>query len=127
MKKKTIKKIVPAYEMTHTTYQCEGCNAELEFEGSIRECEICGKEICPNCSTYLDMVKDELIYEGEDLYLRSSDNNENFIPYIKVCQDCYNKIKVNEKDYAAKIQELVNDFNKNLEQLSNMYLKGECK
>ena len=93
MKKKTIKKIVPAYEMTHTTYQCEGCGAELEFEGSIRECEICGKEVCPKCCTYLDIVKDELIYEGEDLYLRS-DSNENFNPYTKYAKNAMTNYKI---------------------------------
>ena len=127
MKKKTIKKIVPAYEMTHTTYQCEGCGAELEFEGSIRECEICGKEVCPNCRKICYIAKNVLYFDlSSKSFILVNDYHDDG-EAVKLCEDCYNKIKVNEKDYAAKIQELVNDFNKNLEQLSNMYLKGECK
>ena len=124
MKKKTIKKIVPAYEMTHTTYQCEGCGAELEFEGSIRECEICGKEICPKCCTYLDIVKDELIYEGEDLYLRS-DSDESFNPYIKVCRECYNKLQSKSDTYKVYLRHIIDEFNENLNKLNDKYMKGE--
>lgn len=124
MKKKVVKKIVPAYEMTHTTYQCEGCGAELEFEGSIRECEICGKEICPRCCTYLDIVKDELIYEGEDLYLRS-DSNENFNPYTKVCQECYDKLQNKSNTYKVYLRHIIDEFNENLNKLNDKYMKGE--
>ena len=124
MKKKTIKKIVPAYEMTHTTYQCEGCNAELEFEGSIRECEICGKEICPNCFKDLDMVKDELIYEGEDFYLRS-DSDESFKTYIKVCPECYNKLQSKSDTYEVYLRHIIDEFNENLNKLNDKYMKGE--
>lgn len=124
MKKKTIKKIVPAYEMTHTTYQCEGCNAELEFEGSIRECEICGKEVCPKCCTYLDIVKDELIYEGEDLYLRS-ESNENFNPYTKVCQECYDKLQSKSDTYKVYLKHIIDEFNENLNKLNDKYMRGE--
>lgn len=126
MKKKTIKKIVPAYEMTHTTYQCEGCGAELEFESSIRECEICGKEICPKCCTYLDIVKDELIYEGEDLYLRSdSDDNEDFNPYIKVCRECRDKLQRKSDTYKVYLKHIIDEFNINLYKLNDKYIKGE--
>ena len=125
MKKKVIKKVVPAYEMTHTTYQCEGCNAELEFEGSIRECEICGKEICPKCCTYLDIVKDELIYEGEDLYLRSSDDNESFNSYIKVCPECYDKLQSKSNTYKVYLKHIIDEFNENLNKLNDKYMKGE--
>lgn len=124
MKKKTIKKIVPAYEMTHTTYQCEGCNTELIYEGSIRECEICGKEICPNCCTYLDIVKDELIYEGEDLYLRS-ESNESFNPYTKVCQECYDKLQSKSDTYKVYLRHIIDEFNENLNKLNDKYIKGE--
>lgn len=124
MKKKTIKKIVPAYEMTHTTYQCEGCGAELEFEGSIRECELCGKEVCPKCCTYLDIVKDELIYEGEDLYLRS-ESNENFNPYTKVCQECYDKLQSKNNTYKVYLRHIIDEFNENLNKLNDKYMKGE--
>ena len=124
MKKKTIKKIVPAYEMTHTTYQCEGCGAELEFEGSIRECEICGKEVCPKCSTYLDMVKDELIYEGEDFYLRS-DSDKSFNTYIKVCRECYDKLQSKSDTYKVYLRHIIDEFNENLYKLNDKYMKGE--
>lgn len=124
MKKKVIKKLVPAYEMTHTTYQCEGCGAELEFEGSIRECEICGKEICLKCFKDLDMVKDELIYEGEDLYLRS-DSNENFNLYIKVCQECYDKLQSKSDTYKVYLRRIIDEFNENLNKLNDKYMKGE--
>ena len=124
MKKKVIKKIVPAYEMTHTTYQCEGCGAELEFEGSIRECEICGKEVCPKCSTYLDIVKDELIYEGEDNYLRSN-SDESFKTYIKVCPECHNKLQSKSNTYKVYLKHIIDEFNINLYKLNDKYIKGE--
>lgn len=124
MKKKTIKKIVPAYEMTHTTYQCEGCGAELEFEGSIRKCSICGKEICPKCFKDLDMVKDELIYEDEDFYLRSEHDRE-FYTYTKVCQECYDKLQNKSDTYKVYLRHIIDEFNINLYKLNDKYMKGE--
>lgn len=124
MKKKVIKKLVPAYEMTHTTYQCEGCGAELEFEGSIRECEICGKEICLKCFKDLDMVKDELIYEGEDLYLRSN-SDESFKTYIKVCPECRDKLQSKSDTYKVYLRHIIDEFNENLNKLNDKYMKGE--
>lgn len=120
MKKKVVK-----VETEQIVYQCEGCGAELEFEGSIRECEICGKEICPKCSRYLDIVKDELIYEGEDLYLRSSDNNENFNPYIKVCPECHDKLQSKSDTYKVYLRHIIDEFNINLYKLNDKYMKGE--
>lgn len=124
MKKKTIKKIVPAYEMTHTPYQCEGCGAELEFEMSIAKCRICGKEICSKCFKYLDVVKDELIYEDEDLYLRS-DSDKYFNTYTEVCQECYDRLHSKSDTYKTYLRYIIDRFNDNLHKLNDKYINGE--
>ena len=99
---------------------------KVEIEQIMYRCEICGKEICPKCCTYLDIVKDELIYEGEDLYLRSdSDDNENFNPYIKVCPECRDKLQSKSDTYKVYLKHIIDEFNVNLNKLNDKYMKGE--
>ena len=124
MKKIVTKKLVPAYEITHITYQCEGCGAESEFFGSIGKCGICGKEICPKCFKYLDIVKDELIYEDGDLYLRS-DHDREFYTYTKVCQECHDKLQGKSDTYKTYLKQIIDKFNDNLYELNDKYIKGE--
>lgn len=127
MKKKVIKKIVPAYEMTHTTYQCEGCGAELEFEGSIRECEICGKEICPNCRKVIRYTNETLSYTPQsDGYLSLSSDEDDYVDNsMKVCTDCYEKLIAKSNVYEKCVQHFVDEFNENLNKLNDKYMKGE--
>ena len=125
MKKKVIKKIVPAYEMTHTTYQCEGCGAELEFEGSIRECEICGKEICPNCRKICYIAKNVLYFDlSSKSFILVNDYHDDG-EAVKLCEDCYKKIIVKSNVYEKCIQHFVDEFNENLNKLNDKYMKGE--
>lgn len=126
MKKKTIKKIIPAYEMTHTTYQCEGCNAELEFEGSIKNCRICGKEVCMHCRKVVSIVDDALSYSSVDNYLSlSSEEGRYKGNLITVCKDCYEKLITKSNVYEKCIQHFVDEFNENLAKLNGKYLNGE--
>lgn len=125
MKKIVTKKLVPAYEITHITYQCEGCGAESEFFGSITKCEVCGKEICPKCFRYLDAIKDELTYrDGEDLYLKS-DIDPNFNTYTKVCPECYDKLQGKSDTYEVCLKQIIDEFNEKLDKLNDKYIKGE--
>ena len=125
MKKKTIK-IVPAYEMTHTVYQCEGCNAELEFEGSVRECEMCGKEICPECRKVINTVEDTLLYSSSDGYLSLDSNETSYNGGLTtVCKDCYKKLITKSNVYKKCVQDFVDEFNENLTKLNDKYLNGE--
>lgn len=125
MKKKTIKKIVPAYEMTHTTYQCEGCGAELEFEGSIRECEICGKEICPKCRKICYIAKNVLYFDiSSKSFILVNDYHDDG-EAVKLCKDCYKKLIAKKNVYEKCVQHFVDEFNENLNKLNDKYMKGE--
>lgn len=128
MKKKVIKKTVPAYEMTCTVYQCEGCNTESEFLGSIRNCRICGKEVCANCKKAIRIVNETVLYTPQsDGYLGlSSEEDEDYCDnLITVCKDCYKKLMAKNNVYEKCVQHFVDEFNENLAKLNDKYLKGE--
>lgn len=126
MKKIVTKEVIPVYEITHTTYQCEGCGTETKVPNSIIKCEICDKEICPKCNRYLDVVKDELTYKDDegDLYLKS-DIDPYFNTYTKVCQECYNKLQSKSDTYKVYLRHIIDEFNENLNKLNDKYMKGE--
>ena len=126
MKKKTIKKIVPAKEISYTVYQCEGCNTELDFPSSTRNCRICGKEVCMHCRKVVNIVDDALSYSSVDNYLSLSSEEESYNGnLITVCKDCYEKLIAKSNVYEKCVQHFVDEFNENLAKLNDKYLKGE--
>lgn len=126
MKKKVIKKLVPAYEMTHITYECEGCGAELEFEGSVKNCSICGKEVCLKCKKAIRVTNEILRYSPLDNYLSLSSEDGSYSGnLIAVCKDCYAKLMAKSNVYEEHVQHFVDEFNENLNKLNDKYIKGE--
>lgn len=127
MKKKTVKKIVPAKEISCTVYQCEGCGAELEFEGSVRKCEICGKEVCPECKKVTHYTNETLLYTPQSNgYLSLSSDEDGYCDnLITVCKDCYEKLIAKRNVYEKCVQHFVDEFNENLIKLNDKYLEGK--
>lgn len=126
MKKKTIKKIVPAKEISYTVYQCEGCNTELDFPSCVRNCKICGKEVCMHCRKVINIVDDVLSYSSSNGYLSlDSDKTSYNGGLITVCKDCYAKLMARRGAYEKCVQHFIDEFNENLAKLNDKYLKGE--
>ena len=126
MKKKTIKKIVPAKEISYTVYQCESCNTELEFPSSTRNCRICGKEVCMHCRKVINTVDDTLLYSPSNGCLSLSYDEKSYNGgLITVCKDCYEKLIAKSNVYEKCVQHFIDEFNENLAKLNDKYLKGE--
>lgn len=122
MKKKVVK-----VETEQIVYQCEGCGAELEFESSVRECGICGKEVCPHCKKMISYTNETLLYtpQSNDYLNLSSDEDGYCDNLITVCKDCYEKLIAKRNVYEKCVQHFVDEFNENLTKLNDKYLEGK--
>ena len=91
MKKKIIKMTVPAYEMTHTTYQCETCGKSYQDKEFIQECPICGKDVCSNCRKICYIAKNVLYFDTSSKSFILTNDYHDDGEAVKVCESCYNK------------------------------------
>lgn len=99
-------------------YVCDSCQSEFESSNSIRKCQCCGKEICSKCC---DEVEITSLYT--DCYY-----HETYMVYdepIRLCPDCYKKVKKNKKKYITKVAKEEKNFKKVLDKLAFNFIKGK--
>lgn len=126
MRIKLEEKVIPQRTETVTTYICETCGTEHAKAYLLDKCSVCNKEVCTSCNKICYVADDTLCFDSSDKTFTLL-NDEDGGMAIKVCETCYNKIKANEQAYVNQITKLIDDFHERLEQLNDMYLKGECK
>lgn len=126
MKIKLEEKVIPQRTETVTTFICETCGTEHNGKHDLNKCSRCGKDVCTNCKKTFYIAEDTLYFDTLHKTFSLSDGEDGNTAII-LCKDCYDKLKANEKSYVAQVDALADDFNERLEQLNDMYLKGECK
>lgn len=120
------KVIIPEKIIEQEVYICETCGAKRNTNQTFRKCEVCGKEICYDCTSHTYLYDAPLLTEdnieirliGSDDYGTVGLDSPHFL-----CKDCASKLKI--RNYTKNIELLVDQFNNSLVELNDKYLKGE--
>ena len=103
-------------------YICDTCKQSYISQRYIQKCEICGKDICNNCGpnyklkTFTVKTKKDN-YTETNFYLDVSDTDH----YI--CKDCFENDKDKFLKYNKKVEELVDNFQTQLNNLQKDIIK----
>ena len=118
--------VIPEKIIEQEVYVCETCGTKRNTNQTFRKCEVCGKEICYDCTSHTYLYDAPLLTEdnieirliGSDDYGTVGLDSPHFL-----CKDCASKLKI--RNYTKNIELLVDQFNNSLVELNNKYLKGE--
>ena len=120
------KVIIPEKIIEQEVYICETCGAKRNTNQTFRKCEVCGKEICYDCTSHTYLYDAPLLTEDNiEIRLIGSDDygTVGLVSPHFLCKDCASKLKI--RNYTKNIELLVDQFNNSLVELNNKYIKGE--
>lgn len=129
------------YYVEDKVYKCETCGKEWKQSYEITHCNICGKDICPNCncvdlSQFLGKLCYNETYYNNRLYLKNNDSRYGLFdldridleasdcPVTKytVHKECANQ-KMDAQEYKKQLLSIVQHFNNSVELLNNNAFK----
>ena len=102
-----IKQTKKVIEHTVSEYICDRCSRASSYHGHIKECGLCGKCICGDCSYYIDYIEQDL---SDEPYYNSDYPS-------RVCKACWEIGKL----YRDKMQTLINLHNMELDKLKKQW------
>lgn len=111
--------------LSNTKSHCKNCGTKPGENNHIITCEICGKEICEQCTdtTFTYTLRTLGMSMEGDIQLTEY-NAPTDLPHM-LCRNCASKIAPTDFTiYKNKVKELIQSFNRKMELLAKDYLKG---
>lgn len=94
--------------VNYNTYICENCNSEHSDKSAITKCDICGKELCDDCSMRMNIYYTAVGFTNIRLDIR----------HLNLCRECKCKDEISKKyskyvnRFDEKQLELIDELNK---------------